>query len=215
VDAWENLYALRRSEVKFRARNKARRSHFEFEVLRSEIIDLVRNACLHLERVSVVKEIYTERDLKGLGKNFMFEESRRRAIEAYRFSVRYYALLGLKDQVQTILAADDFVRLDRVLEMPSQDPRWEHRRRLLTKELGITEVAHGLGELPRLLEQFARGVEASKVRDDHRGGRIIDDYAEAHTSAEDEVSGKPRKPPPPARSGGTAPRRTALCDRGS
>src|SRR5262249_44867085 len=93
--AWmlsDNLYALRRNEAKHRSRNKARRARFNFEVLRPDTIDLVRDACLRLEAVSQVKQIYTEADIDGLGKNFLPEKNRLRAIEAYRFVLRYYAL---------------------------------------------------------------------------------------------------------------------------
>src|SRR5262249_14878138 len=87
VPAWmlsENLFALRRNEAKYRSRNKARRTHFDFAVLRADTVDLMRDACRRLEAVRG-KEVYTEADIEGLGQNFVLEKSRRRAIEAYRF----------------------------------------------------------------------------------------------------------------------------------
>src|SRR5207248_2064313 len=100
--AWmlsENLYALKRNEAKYRARNRARRSTFPFAVFRPEIIDLLRAACRRLEAVSTVQETYTDRDIEGVGKNYLVEAARHRAIEAYRFHTRAYALLVLKERV--------------------------------------------------------------------------------------------------------------------
>ena len=50
------------------------------------------------------KAVYTERDIPGLGKNVLTESDRHRAMDAYRFYTRYYALLGLRDQVRDALA---------------------------------------------------------------------------------------------------------------
>ena len=51
-------------------------------------------------------------------------------------------------------------------------------------EFGLTDVLDGLRQLPELLEKFGHDVEQSKARDDSRGPRIIDDYAEAHVEAD-------------------------------
>jgi hypothetical protein len=184
VPGWmlsDNYYALARAEAKFKARNKARRSRLDCAVLRPDTIELMRDACRRLEAVAI-KETYTEQDVPGLGKNFLLERSRRQALEAYRFFVRLYALLGLKEQAMgerepaALLAA------------PGQEPRWEHQRSILVGEFGIRDVAVGLGELAGLLETVGRSVEAARARDDRRGVRIIEDYGDAHPpAAEDAV----------------------------
>jgi hypothetical protein len=181
--AWmlsENLFALRRNEAKYRARNKARRTQFDFAVIRPDTVDLMREACRRLEGARG-QEVYTEADIEGLGKNFLLERNRLRAIEAYRFFIRSYALQGLKERVASILAAGGVP--EKLLTIPSSDPRWEHQRQLLV-ELGIRDVCEGLRELPAILETIARKVERSRARDDRRGAQILDDYADTHVPAE-------------------------------
>jgi hypothetical protein len=186
MPAWlltDNLFTLKRNEGKFRARNKARRQQFEFAIFRPEIVDLMRMACQRLETVSLVKQVYTERDIEGLGKNYLLEYTRQAAIDAYRFFVRYYAHLRLKERVQTLLEAKQTDAVDSVLITSAAEPIWEHARKLLSDDLGIRTVAAGLRELPGILERIAREVERSKAKDDERGLRIIDDYADVHTPA--------------------------------
>src|SRR5262249_31261788 len=66
--AWlltDNLFPIKRNEVKYRARNKARRQQFEFTVFRPEIVDLMRDACRRLAAVRTTKEVYTDIDIDG------------------------------------------------------------------------------------------------------------------------------------------------------
>jgi hypothetical protein len=189
IPAWllsDNLYTLKRNEAKYLARNRARRSRFDFEVLRPDTVDLMRNACRRLTAVGLRKPLYTGKDIDGLGKNYLVEANRLKAIETYRFFIRYYALLGLKDQLKEALSQGMRGVLTEILFEPSDDPRWEHQRRLLS-ELGLSDLASCLHELPLMLEQVARSVECSKAKDDERGRSIIDDYAEAHVAAVDDA----------------------------
>jgi hypothetical protein len=190
IPAWlltDSLYTLKRTERKHQARNKARRKQFDFRIFRPGIVDLMRAACRRLEAVREVKEVYTERDIEGLGKNYLREACRQPAINAYRFFIRYYALLALKERAQTALCEGsqngDCFSLERLLVTPSSDAGWEHPRRILCEELGVTDAVHGLRQLPETLDSVARAVESSKVRDDERGARIIDDYALVHPQA--------------------------------
>jgi hypothetical protein len=183
VPGWmlsDNFYALARNEAKFRGRNQARRSHFDFAVLRPDTVELMREACRRLEAVTP-KQMYTEQDIPGLGKNFLLEPSRREAIAAYHFFIRLYALLGLKEQASRQPAAS-------LLAVPCGEPRWEHQRRLLVSDLGMRDAAASLRELLPMLDAVGRGVEEARARDDRRGVRIIDDYSETHpTAPEDSV----------------------------
>jgi hypothetical protein len=185
IPAWvlsDNLYALRRNEAKYQARNRARRGRFTFAVLRPDTVDLMRDACRRLKAVRP-KAVYTDQDVPGLGKNYLLEANRRRALETYSFFIRYYALLGLKDHLQeyqgdllALLASWRF-------KSESETSSWVYQRRLLA-ELCVTDAAAGLRELSEMLEQVARSVERSKAKDDERGGRVIDDYAAAHARAD-------------------------------
>lgn len=186
MPAWllsDNLYTIYRNEAKYRARNRARRAHIEFDVFRPDTVDLMRDALERLEAVPAVQEIYTERDIRGLGRNYLTEARRQVAIAAYRFFIRRYALLGLKAATAAALQQGSSLALDSLLNAPADQPHWEHQRMLLRSELGVTDVAAALRELPPMLEKVGRSVERSKAKDDQRGVRIIDDYAEAHPAA--------------------------------
>src|SRR5262249_37809502 len=158
-------------------RNKARRGIFDLRVLRPEIIDLMRDACRRLEVIEK-KPIYTDRDIEGIGKNFLLETSRKRAIEGYRFYIRYYSLLKFKEEAQSLLKSNERDPLNQILQEPSRKPEWEHARLILTGEFGITDVVSGLRLLPSMLEEVAQSVQKSKAKDDERGARIMDDYAD-------------------------------------
>jgi hypothetical protein len=144
------------------------------------------DACRRLETIQPEKDVYTDRDIDGLGKNLLREVRRKPAILAYRFFIRYYALLALKEQVQSLLRAGQEHMIRQLLLTPSSQAHWEHARRILCEEFGVTDVVAGLGQLPEMLDKVASAVECSKARDHERGVRIIDDYADVHieTSAD-------------------------------
>src|SRR5262249_2383582 len=70
--------------------------------------------------------------------------------------------------------------LGRLLSTPSDQLPWEHARCILCEDFHVTDVAAGLRALPAMLDTIARAVESSKRKDDERGVRIIDDYADVH-----------------------------------
>jgi hypothetical protein len=167
----DNIYMVKRNEGKYAKRNKAKRSQFTFEVFRPEIVDMMLDARRRLE-VKATKELYTPKEIEGLGKNYLLEPSRKKGIEAYTFYIRYYALLGLKRQMESKGAAPN--------------PRWEHERRLLKEEFPGKEVPELLRELIRMQERIAQDVQASKEKDDRRGAEVIEDYAQAHKPASED-----------------------------
>jgi hypothetical protein len=186
VPAWvltDNFFALARNQAKYRARNQARRLGLALDVFRPDTVDLILDAARRLEAVGEIRPVYTEAQVAGIGKNFMLESSRQYAVAAYRLYARYYALLGLLGRVRLALNEGQPEDGARLLLTPSADPRWEHQRQLLTQYLQVPDVLTGLRQLPDLLDQVAASVERSKTKDDERGARIIDDYADAHPPA--------------------------------
>lgn len=184
--AWvlsDNIFSVKRNEGKYTKRNKARRTKFVFEVFRPDIVDMMIAARERLAGVKETKAIYTDKDIKGLGKNYMKEDARKRAIEAYTFYIQYYALNGLKRVVEKALAENPKTDVNALLLQASNDPRWEHERSVLAKELPGKGVAELLSMLIEQQEKIARDVQSSKEKDDHRGVRIIPDYAHAHAPA--------------------------------
>jgi carbonic anhydrase/acetyltransferase-like protein (isoleucine patch superfamily) len=165
----ENYYMILRNEDKFRKRNQARRTEFDADVFRPEIVEHMIRAKGSLVGVQN-RKFYIERDLPGLGKNVMTEASRLAGIEAYSFSIEYYALMGLW------------------LESSGQsDPYAEHRRQLRKAEGWEKRgTAANIGRLADMAEEISRRVEASKAKDDQRGKRISPDYDFVHVLAKDD-----------------------------
>ncbi|MBN1587562.1 MAG: DUF4954 family protein [Candidatus Omnitrophica bacterium] len=182
MPAWvlsDNIYTVKRNEGKYMKRNKARRSELVFEVLRPDIIDLVIEARKRLQSVAEKKEVYSDRDIKGLGKNYLLEASREKAIETYTFYLQYYGLLGLKKQLENNAGTT-------VLEDKTSDARWEHERAVLNAELPGVAVEDLLQKLADMQKIICDAVRISKEKDDKRGARIIDDYPEAHAPASED-----------------------------
>jgi hypothetical protein len=187
IPAWlltDSLYTVKRNEAKYQARNQARRARFELRIFRPVIIDVMRDACQRLEAVPEVKDVYTDRDIGGLGKNYLSEPNRTRAIEAYRFFIRYYALLGLKERLERTASDGASADWGLLLRTASDEPSWEHVRNLLQGDLATDDLVGSLRQLPEMLEKIAHDVERSKAKDDERGARIIVDYAQVHVPAD-------------------------------
>jgi hypothetical protein len=180
----DNIYTVKRNEGKYKKRNKARRSEFVFDVFRPDIMDLVVEARARLKGVTQTKDMYTDRDIKGLGKNYMLESSRLKGIEAYTFYLRYYALLGLKEAVEKLLAESKKSEIAGIYDRASDDNLWEHQREIVLVEFpDERDVGKHLRLLTEMQERIARDVQTSKEKDDKRGMRVIKDYAEAHKPA--------------------------------
>lgn len=186
IPAWvlsDDIYLVMRNEGKYKSRNRARRSHIETEVFRPEIIDLMRDARVRLQKVPEIKHLYTDRDIAGLGKNFMMETARRGAVETYSFYIRYYALRGFYTQVEKTLAAEPGCGIREVLARQADNFRWQHERDVLSQEFPGLSAPELFYQLSQHQEKVARDVQASKERDDSRGMRIISDYRDAHAPA--------------------------------
>lgn len=180
----DNIYMVKRNEGKYLKRNKAKRSRFVFEVFRPDIVDLMLDARARLSNVKATKPLYTDKDIKGLGKNYLLEESRKTGIEAYTFYIKYYALLGLKRRLEALTTSKRPLHAERLLTEATDDPRWEHERKILVQEFGQpANLGDLLRQLSTMQEQVAKDVQESKAKDDERGVRIIDDYATAHPPA--------------------------------
>lgn len=182
----DNIFTVKRNEGKYIKRNKAKRTEFIFEVFRPDIIDLMIEARNKLKNIKENKAIYTDKDIKGIGKNYMSEESRKTGIEAYEFYLKYYALMGLKKMVASLLKEGKKAEALKVYEVPCDCPRWQHELKVLKTEVAEKDVKKNLEELVKMQEKVAKDVQESKEKDDKRGARIIRDYPEAHAPAKDD-----------------------------
>lgn len=174
----DNIFTIRRNEGKYKKRDKAKRAKIEFEVFRPEIVDMMVDARKRLEGIKQQKEVYTDKDISGIGKNYMLEDSRKAGIEAYTFYIRYYALMGLKKRLETPKNGKKDI-----LTKKTDDARWEHERLILSRELPNSSIEENLKLLISMQEKIAKDVQISKEKDDIRGARIIADYPQAHAPA--------------------------------
>ncbi len=93
IPAWmlrKNVYALMRNEAKFRRRNKARRSDFDFDIFRPDIMTMMEDGRRRLVAIEErgAQDVYLPGDIDGLGANVLRERDRREAIKAYDEYVR-------------------------------------------------------------------------------------------------------------------------------
>ncbi|MDX9701990.1 MAG: DUF4954 family protein [Candidatus Auribacterota bacterium] len=179
----DNIYVIKRNEGKYMKRNKAKRSKLVFEVFRPEIIDLMKDARNRLQ-VSQIKEVYTSKEIKGLGKSYMSEKSRQNGIDSYTFYIKYYGLTGLYRAVCKMLDEGKKDKIASLIQTKTDCPRWEHERAVLLEELPGKSVAECMNLLSEMEGKIAFSVEDSKRKDDKRGAQIIPDYASAHKPAD-------------------------------
>lgn len=185
---YDNIYTVRRNEGKYKKRNKALRTAFEFDVFRPETIGLMIEARNRLRSVISPKECYTDQDVGGLGKNCMLEESRIKGIEAYGFYIEYYALRGLERRISELLEGGKEAGVGSVYDETTGDPKWENQRSVLLAEgFDRRSVPENLERLSEIQERITRDTERSKERDDVRGRKIIRDYEAANTQAADDA----------------------------
>jgi hypothetical protein len=200
VPGWvlaENAYALARNQVKFRDRNMAKRTHFEYEALRPDTIDLIIEARRRLQEAPAKQPpsqdqpvLFLESDIRGLGKNYMLEPSRTRAIDTYSFFLRFYALRGLYSHL--LLAQEtstgEVRDIESILTQPASTLRWAHELDILLAELPNTPAHELLNLWVAHHARYVKSIADSKARDDKRGARIIPDYETIHAPAsEDKV----------------------------
>lgn len=178
------IYSVMRNEIKFRRRNRARRTSFSFEVLRPEIIDRMVIARNRLKNVAEPKPVYVARDIPGIGKNYLLERNRKAGIDAYNYYIEYYLLQNLCERIAHLMQLGDGGFLAEIYSRETYDPDWEYVRKLLYDE-GHTAKSpkDNLRRLVEMHERVARNIQLSKEKDDGRGARIIPDYQYIHKPA--------------------------------
>jgi len=150
--------------------------------LRPETLALVRDARDRLLSAAT-RELHTSADVNGLGDCVMTEAARREAVAAYAFTLVHRSLLGLWARLRTCHSLDEACAAADGVE---PDAAWAFHRAVLVEERPGVHVRSLLEELLDMQGRFARAVEASKRKDDARGGRVIEDYADAHAPACDD-----------------------------
>ena len=180
-----NAYALKRSEKKFRERDRTIRSRINPHILRPDIVDAMRDA---LQRLTVAggQTSYTVRDLPGLGGNYLTEKSRLGAIDTYGNWIDYYALEGLRLQLLERSLSAAAPEAAALLQAVSEEGSWEHQRQVLVERQLVCKIPVLLERLVRLAKEIAEGVERSRERDERRGQEIMTDYRQTHRPVSDD-----------------------------
>lgn len=186
MPAWvlsDNIYMIMRNEGKYRKRNKAKRIYIKFDIFRPSIVKKMVWARDELKKKSG-KEVYTDRDIAGLGKNYLTEAQRLKAIDAYSFYIKYFCLdtlfRAMMDGDRQLSALSD------AMADEHEDQYWAYARSIFHAEVGKTDTKELAQILIGMKREIADSVLKSKQKDDVRGRIVIDDYPEAHGRAEDD-----------------------------
>ncbi len=177
----DNIFTIKRNEKKYISRNKAKRSVFDLRVFRPEIVDLMIDARNRLE-VRKLRNIYTSREISGLGKNYMLDNARRKGITAYTFYVQLYALRTLYNKIVELPVSKRKTAMSSLLTKTGKGD-WEHARTILLREFGQIDASEAMDKLVEMDEKVAQSVQISKEKDDQRGVKIIPDYGIVHPAA--------------------------------
>jgi len=188
IPAWiisDNMFTLIRNEEKYKIRqNKNASTIYEYEIFRPDIITLVRSARDRLSAITGpnLNHVFTDVEIDGIGKNYLRESSRIKAVDTYSFILRWYALRGLYRRVGTF--GLEAVRQEHLREKTS-DPTWEFEKSILQSEgLNTNEMKSLLVEFSKLDAIVANSCVTSKGKDDVRGSKIIGpSYNEFHHPA--------------------------------
>uniref|UniRef100_K3WT23 DUF4954 domain-containing protein n=1 Tax=Globisporangium ultimum (strain ATCC 200006 / CBS 805.95 / DAOM BR144) TaxID=431595 RepID=K3WT23_GLOUD len=184
-----SVFTVLRNEHKFQTRNQSKRTHVEPAIFRHEIIQYMKDARAQLHaaqgKAKIVltisgEPVYTDREVLGLGKNYMRESARKEGIAAYTFFIQLYALDALlklvengrvpvDSRVGTISCRDENELITLQEEFPASMPVLDCLKDLVSKRAAV-----------------AKNAATGKSRDDARGKRIIPDYALVHKPSGDE-----------------------------
>jgi hypothetical protein len=182
----ESPYTLVRNAWKHAKRFTAKRSPLCHEptpdLLRPEILALIQDARDRLHSAAA-RNLHTSADINGLGACIMTEAARREAVAAYTFTLVHRSLLGLWARISHCHSLDDVDAAVEGTEPEDSYAAWAFHRAMLLDERPGAHVRSLLEELLDMQERFERAVESSKQKDDSRGARVIDDYADAHVPA--------------------------------
>ncbi|CEG39757.1 uncharacterized protein PHALS_09993 [Plasmopara halstedii] len=184
---YSSVFTVLRNENKFHLRNKSKRTQIDADIFRKEIVEYMKDARAALRaaegKAQVIlpngEAVHTDKQVRGLGKNYMRESSRREAITTYTFFIKLFALKALFKRVESgQVSIDGTVGiLDGCChELVTMKEEFEATKR-------INDCLH---DLVSMKNEVAKKAADGKARDNGRGQRIIPDYAAVHKSANNE-----------------------------
>ena len=185
----DNMFTLLRNEDKFSKRQKPEASTvYEHQIFRPEIMRLVVHARKRLSNVTLNPKngVYTETNIEGLGKNYLKEAARQRAIDTYSFIIRWYGLRGLYRRIMEVGTDATMREIDGIRNGGlSLSEEWRHCLDILLMErMNLKETKSLMEEFSKLDFLISSNCVSSKTKDDVRGAKIIgDSHREFHPPA--------------------------------
>ncbi len=185
LPAWvlsDDMFMVLRNSLKYRKRDKAIRNKMIYDIFRKDILQWVIEARTALQKINIIKNVYTLADIPSIGKNYLTEFNRQKAIQTYSFFIKYYALLFLYLKTEEYL--DEEKNMDAIYSISGNND-YDFAMEILLREYPDHSIQDYLLEFAKMKQQVAHEVLESKQKDDIRGRKIIDDYDEVMILSED------------------------------
>ncbi|MCB2153923.1 DUF4954 family protein [bacterium] len=185
-----SMYGLLRNMSKFRDRDRARWVKLETRALRPDMLPAIVEALERLRNpgdepegvLSTGETFYTEKQIPGLGKNFLRESSRQQGIFAYEFAVKLIIALNVFNKWQQLIGdKDDVFCSDELDALPHSI--W---RKIDNFAAGKTWGDALKASFP-IYEHAVKLARNCRKTDTNRGQRIIPDYLAVHGTIDDDA----------------------------
>lgn len=197
----DSVYTIWRNQHKFEKRCKSRRHVIETSVFRADTVALMiegRRALANPKSAAKLKDarggaVWTDREIAGLGKNYMTEAARIKGIEVYTRYIRLYALQRLarravSEGMRIDLSAGTMIGSDPSPLSTEPASTWEADAKLLADEFqSQADIPALLALFHRMLGEEAELARVAKAKDSARGKVIIPDYDAVHPSADSDA----------------------------
>lgn len=184
------MFSLLRNEWKFKTRNESTSTDISSDIFaRADLVSLCLEARAALldDDVGGGKGGHHEeeyQELRGMGKNYMTEASRKQGITAYTFFIHHALYIHVVENLMS----------RKMTTVTSEHHGNNFFNQLLREEFQLEEEEErGTQDLVALYRRalasyvsLARMAESGKHRDDRRGQKILPDYLETHRPARDE-----------------------------
>lgn len=172
----QNSYALQRNLFKYAQRSKGFKEEITHSLLTPAIARLVLDALDRLSNITEIRDIYTEKEISGIGSHYLREPVRQKAIRTYQTYLERFAVdqalnqlensIPLKDlsapiDIKRLFQGDLMREISKRISMPDSIPALVRRHRTVEKRWMETVLQNG-------------------QRDVHRGKQIFGDYELVH-----------------------------------
>lgn len=170
-----NSYALVRNQYKYAQRKRSKKPFSEFGIIRDDIAQLVFAAWKILKSVENVKEIYIEKDIPGLGKNYLTEPNRQDAMVFYE---KYLKRFFVSRMLQTLEKNPKIVQKD---NFEISKLYTGEGFKIFCQEGKLPVKVSDLIRFHRSLEKaWMESCFESQKKDEVRGNKVFDDYDLVH-----------------------------------